>query len=63
LLANERVELAVKEKPPDVDTRVTVLGHVVRGGTPSAFDRLLGARLAHGAMRALCDGEGDFMAD
>ncbi|MFO0563612.1 MAG: 6-phosphofructokinase [Polyangiales bacterium] len=58
----ERVELAVKEKLPDVDTRVTVLGHVVRGGTPSAFDRLLGARLAHGAMRALCDGESDFMA-
>jgi 6-phosphofructokinase 1 len=47
---------------PDVDTRVTVLGHVVRGGAPSAFDRLLGARLAHGAMRALADGETGFMA-
>jgi 6-phosphofructokinase 1 len=57
----ERVELAVKAKLPDVDMRVTVLGHVVRGGTPSAFDRLLGARLAHAAMRALCDGESDFM--
>ena len=47
---------------PDVDTRVTVLGHVVRGGTPSAFDRLLGARLAHAAVRALADGETGFMA-
>ena len=47
---------------PDVDTRVTVLGHVVRGGTPSAFDRLLGARLAHAAVRALADGESGFMA-
>jgi 6-phosphofructokinase 1 len=46
----------------DVDTRVTVLGHVVRGGAPSAFDRLLGARLAHVAMRALAEGETDFMA-
>jgi 6-phosphofructokinase 1 len=47
---------------PDVDTRVTVLGHVVRGGAPSAFDRLLAARLAHAAVRALADGETGFMA-
>jgi 6-phosphofructokinase 1 len=47
---------------PDVDTRVTVLGHVVRGGSPSAFDRLLGARLAHAAVRGLADGESGFMA-
>jgi 6-phosphofructokinase 1 len=47
---------------PDVDTRVTVLGHVVRGGAPTAFDRLLAARLAHAALRALADGESGFMA-
>lgn len=58
----ERIELQVKEQLNDVDTRVTVLGHVVRGGTPSAFDRLLGARLAHAAMRAVFDGDSDFMA-
>ena len=46
----------------DVHTRVTVLGHVVRGGSPSAFDRLLGARLANAAVRALADGQSDFMA-
>ena len=46
----------------DADTRVTVLGHVVRGGTPSAFDRLLGARLANAAMRGLADGATGFMA-
>jgi 6-phosphofructokinase 1 len=46
----------------DVDTRVTVLGHVVRGGAPSAFDRLLAARLANCAMRALADGESGVMA-
>ncbi len=45
-----------------VDTRVTVLGHVVRGGSPSAFDRLLGARLANSAMRELFLGNTDFMA-
>jgi 6-phosphofructokinase 1 len=29
------------------DTRVTVLGHVQRGGAPSAFDRILGCRSVH----------------
>ncbi len=39
-----------------IETRVTVLGHVVRGGRPSAFDRLLGSRLANVAVRALIAG-------
>jgi 6-phosphofructokinase 1 len=39
------------------ETRVTVLGHVVRGGRPSAFDRLLASRLAHVAVRALLAGK------
>jgi 6-phosphofructokinase 1 len=40
-------------EPSTIETRVTVLGHVVRGGRPSAFDRLLGSRLANVAVRAL----------
>jgi 6-phosphofructokinase 1 len=56
------VEAKVKVLLPDVDTRVTVLGHVVRGGTPTAFDRLLGARLANAALRAMVAGQSDFMA-
>tara|TARA_R110002073_G_scaffold320759_2_gene496334 strand:+ start:3744 stop:4895 length:1152 start_codon:yes stop_codon:yes gene_type:complete len=47
-------ELGVKANT--IETRVTVLGHVVRGGRPSAFDRLLGARLANVAVRALLAG-------
>lgn len=58
----ELVEAKVKTLLPDVDTRVTVLGHVVRGGTPTAFDRLLGARLANAALRGMVAGETDFMA-
>jgi 6-phosphofructokinase 1 len=58
----ELVEAKVKTLLPDVDTRVTVLGHVVRGGTPTAFDRLLGARLANAALRAMVAGQSDFMA-
>jgi 6-phosphofructokinase 1 len=40
-------------EPSAIETRVTVLGHVVRGGRPSAFDRLLGSRLGNCAVRAL----------
>ncbi|HEU4612864.1 MAG TPA: 6-phosphofructokinase [Kofleriaceae bacterium] len=52
------VDTRLRELQPDVEqstieTRVTVLGHVVRGGRPSAFDRLLGSRLANVAVRAL----------
>lgn len=39
------------------EVRVTVLGHVVRGGSPSAFDRLLATRLAVDATERLLAGE------
>jgi 6-phosphofructokinase 1 len=39
------------------DLRVTQLGHVQRGGTPGAFDRLLATRLAVGAVELLARGE------
>lgn len=44
-------------EPASIETRVTVLGHVVRGGRPSAFDRLLGSRLGNVAVRSLMAGE------
>jgi 6-phosphofructokinase 1 len=56
------LDAVLRERLPDVDSRVTVLGHVVRGGSPSAFDRLLGARLGHVAMRALAEGVTGIMA-
>ncbi|MGB9758043.1 MAG: 6-phosphofructokinase [Candidatus Bipolaricaulaceae bacterium] len=39
------------------ELRVTVLGHVQRGGAPGAFDRLLGTQLGAGAVEALARGE------
>ena len=39
------------------ELRVTVLGHVQRGGAPGAFDRLLGTLLGAGAVKALARGE------
>ena len=39
------------------DLRVTILGHVQRGGTPTAFDRLLGTRLGAAATDCLAQGK------
>ncbi|MBN1679480.1 MAG: 6-phosphofructokinase [Anaerolineae bacterium] len=39
------------------EVRVTVLGHVVRGGSPSAFDRLLATRMGTSAVERLIAGE------
>lgn len=64
----EKVDAALRVKAPagsdtaTIETRVTVLGHIVRGGRPSAFDRLLGSRLANVAVRALLAGESHKMA-
>ncbi|XP_056370888.1 ATP-dependent 6-phosphofructokinase, muscle type isoform X2 [Oenanthe melanoleuca] len=41
------------------DTRVTILGHVQRGGTPSAFDRILASRMGVEAVMALLEGTPD----
>jgi 6-phosphofructokinase 1 len=41
------------------DTRITVLGHVQRGGAPSAFDRILGCRMGAEAVLALMDAKVD----
>jgi ATP-dependent phosphofructokinase / diphosphate-dependent phosphofructokinase len=44
------------EKRTGYETRATVLGHVQRGGTPTAFDRVLATRLGLAAIRAVEDG-------
>ncbi len=41
------------------DTRVTVLGHVQRGGAPSAFDRYMSTLLGHAAVEELLGASGD----
>jgi 6-phosphofructokinase 1 len=39
------------------DLRVAILGHIQRGGTPSAYDRILASRLGSGAVEAMARGE------
>ncbi len=43
------------------EARTVVLGHLLRGGTPTAFDRLLGLRFGAAAVRALEEGESGVM--
>ena len=51
----------VKEKFNEYDTRVVVLGHIQRGGAPSAKDRVLASQLGHAAVENLLKGENNKM--
>ena len=44
------------EERTGFETRVTVLGHIQRGGTPTAFDRILATRFGVAAIDAVHDG-------
>jgi 6-phosphofructokinase 1 len=52
---------AVKKEVKNYDIKVTILGHLQRGGSPSAFDRILGSRLGFAAVNALIAGESQKM--
>ena len=45
----------------DMDIRVTTLGHIQRGGIPTAYDRILASRLGLGAVEGLMNGEKNMM--
>lgn len=57
-------ELAKKTKVefPEADIRVTILGHIQRGGAPSCADRVLASRLGFGAVTGLMKGLTNVMA-
>jgi len=46
----------IKEKFPNYDTRVSILGHIQRGGSPTCMDRVLASRVGVAAVEALRDG-------
>ena len=50
------------EELTNIDTRVTILGHVQRGGTPTAYDRVLATRLGVKAVDMVVAGESGNMA-
>ena len=51
----------VKAHLPQYDTRVSILGHQQRGGSPSALDRMLASQLGYEAVKALLNGKHSVM--
>ncbi|MBE2182253.1 MAG: 6-phosphofructokinase [Anaerolineae bacterium] len=54
---SELEHFLAKQAKVGFEIRVTILGHIQRGGGPSAFDRLLATRMGVKAVQALRDGE------
>jgi len=55
-LANE-----FRNRFPEYDPKVTILGHMQRGGAPSALDRLIASRMGYRAVEALLEGHTNVM--
>ncbi len=62
--AGNASEIAAKvsEQSEFTDQRVTVIGHLQRGGSPTAWDRILASRLGVAAVEALVEGQSNVMA-
>lgn len=51
----------IEQNQPEYDIRVSVLGHMQRGGSPSCFDRVLASRLGVKAVESLLEGKSNYM--
>ncbi len=51
----------IKNEYPQFDARVTILGHLQRGGMPTAYDRILASRMGYAAIEALMEGQRNIM--
>jgi len=51
----------ISKKHPDYDVRVSILGHIQRGGSPSAFDRVVASRMGVSAIEALLEDQKSVM--
>lgn len=61
-IAIEVAEKIRQQVESSIDMRVTTLGHIQRGGIPTAYDRILASRLGLGALEGLINGEKNVMA-
>ncbi len=52
----------VQEEFPQFETKVTIIGHLQRGGSPTCADRILASRLGHAAVEGLLEGKQNVMA-
>lgn len=51
-----QVAKIIKERLPDIETRVAILGHIQRGGSPTCLDRLTASRMGYHAVECLIEG-------
>lgn len=51
----------MRREHPEYDARVTILGHIQRGGSPTAYDRILASRMGVAAIDALIDEQRNIM--
>jgi 6-phosphofructokinase 1 len=52
----QELKQIIESKIPSIETRVSILGHIQRGGSPSSKDRILASRLGHACVEALLQG-------
>jgi 6-phosphofructokinase 1 len=57
----DEVAKIIKQRLPLADTRVCVLGHIQRGGSPSCMDRLIASRMGYSAVECLTEGRHNVM--
>ena len=55
------VSRIIKERLPNIDIRVAILGHIQRGGSPTCLDRVLASRMGYSAVEALIEGRHNVM--
>ena len=52
----EKLAKIIKERLPQTEARVTILGHIQRGGAPTCLDRLIASRMGYHAVECLIEG-------
>lgn len=57
----QQVADILKKTLPNLDTRVCILGHIQRGGSPSALDRMIASRMGYHAVECLMEGKHNVM--
>jgi 6-phosphofructokinase 1 len=57
----QKLATEIKAKFPEYDPKVTIIGHLQRGGAPSGLDRLIASRMGYQAVKSILDGQTNVM--
>lgn len=57
----DQVSALIKDRLPNIDTRLCILGHIQRGGAPTCLDRLIASRMGYSAVECLLEGRHNVM--